>query len=123
MVTADLGLVMTILQVDERSFFFTSEKNPGVVRPAENFTLSECENFKILQLHAEPTRHVGEEEEEVEIELAQYPAWSPAWFPYSNLAIRDPRVRAFLVQRRRPADSKFLALPFIKQFALTDGMN
>ena len=49
MVTADLGLELIILQADERSFFFQSEKNPRVVRPAENFTLSEWRNFNILQ--------------------------------------------------------------------------
>ena len=120
MVTADLGLELIILQVDERSFFFQSEKNPRVIRPAENFTLSEWRNFKILQSGA------GQEEEEkegeeVELELSQYPAWSPAWYPYSRLALRDPRVTTFLQERRRPANSKFLALPFIKQFALSDG--
>ena len=117
MVTADLGLELIILQVDERSFYFQSEKNPRFVRPAENLTLSEWRNFKILQSGAAQDEKEGEE---VELELPQYPRM-PAWYPYSSLALRDPRVAAFLQERRRPANTKFLALPFIKQFALSDG--
>ena len=109
---------MIILQVDERSFLFQSEKNSGVARPTGNFTLSEFDNFKILHPPPQPRPDAGGE---VELEMSRYPAGSPAWYPYASLAITDPGVGAFLQQRRRPADTKFLALPFIKQFALTDG--
>ena len=104
------GSEVIILQVDERSFYFHS--TPLAVRQVQNLTLLEVDHFKILQPLS------GEEGSS--LARSQYPG-SPAWYRHARLGIISGQVREFLHQRRRPAESKFLALPFIKEFAMSSG--
>ena len=104
------GSEVIILQVDERTFYFHS--TPLSVLEVENLTVLEVDQFKILQ---PPSGCEGPA-----LARVQYPG-SPAWYRHARLGIMSGRVREFLQQRRRPAESKFLALPFIKEFALSSG--
>ena len=45
----------------------------------------------------------------------------PAWRRYARLAAADPRVASYLAARRSPALATHLQLPFVRQFALTEG--
>ena len=45
----------------------------------------------------------------------------PAWRRYARLAAADPRVASYLAARRSPALATHLQLPFLRQFALTEG--
>ena len=45
----------------------------------------------------------------------------PAWRRYARLAAADPRVASYLAARRSPALARHLQLPFVRQFALTEG--
>ena len=45
----------------------------------------------------------------------------PVWYDYVKLAVGDKRIQHFLESRRMLAESKYLELPFVKQFSMTEG--
>ena len=45
----------------------------------------------------------------------------PSWYNFARLALQDERIVDFLRKQRKPADPKFLMLPYLRQHIMNDG--
>ena len=68
-----------------------------------------------------PTLQAGGCEAAAALLPAEAECPGPAWRRYARLAAADPRVASYLAARRSPALATHLQLPFLRQFALTEG--
>ena len=106
-----------IIQVDIENFVFINRGNDSFLT-CNDFEVENKNNFMTI------SRKTPEMGQNAKIDLPEMSSeiQMEPWYRFTLLALEDTRASKFLERKRRNAEKKHLALPFIKQFSLSDGI-
>ena len=84
--------------------------------PCEKFVIHSYEKFEVENCHYDSEIELLEEHH------FHQTASSVTWLPFVRAALQDSRVVDYFEMKREASPPKFLKLPFIRQFSISEGI-
>ena len=106
-----------IIQIDVELFLYIKRSDNWFL-PSDAIEIASLGAFKTInvqQLDSETHQHIHLHK--MSSEMLNEP-----WYRSTQLALKDIRVQKYLGRERKMAESKYLELPFIQHFSLTNGI-
>ena len=107
---------LVIIQIDVESFVYIRTGNRSFLpsNASEKVSLGTFKTIKAIQ-------HDSKTKKQIDLHKMSPEMLTESWYSWTELVLEDTRVQNYLERERIVAERKYLELPFIQHFSLTDG--
>ena len=107
---------LVIVQIDVENFIYIKRGNNSFLasNAIEIESMGTFKTINVKQIDSETIQQIDLHKKSSEM-------LKESWYKWTELVLEDIRVKKYLQQERTMAERKYLQLPFIQHFSLTDG--
>ena len=106
-----------IIQIDVEHFLYI-KRSENTFLPSHTIKIGSSGAFKTINVKLQES----ETSQQIHLHKMSSEMLKEPWYRSTQLALKDKRVEKYLERERKMADRKFLELPFIQHFSLTNGI-